>query len=191
MDHRAALLELLRTRAFEKRAVVLASGRPSNFYIDCKQVTLSAEGHVLLGKLLFEEIVRWEAARSIRVAGVGGLTMGADPIASAVSLTSALEKHPIPAFLVRKEPKKHGTQQYLEGGGNIAPGSEVVVVEDVVTTGESAAKAVVRTREAGYQVNLVLGLVDRLEGGREHLTSLDLELRTLFTRRDFMSDSEV
>jgi orotate phosphoribosyltransferase len=179
---------MLKLRAFEKRAVVLASGRPSNFYIDCKQVTLSAQGHVVVGRLLFDEIVKWETSRSAEIRGVGGLTLGADPIASEVSMTSALELHPIPAFLVRKEPKKHGTEQYLEGMGNIPAGSEVVVVEDVVTTGESAAKAVVRTREAGYVVHLVLGLVDRLEGGREHLTGLGLTLVTVFDRRDFLDE---
>lgn len=188
MDHRAALLELLRAKAFEKRPVVLASGRASNFYVDCKQVTLLSEGHVLVGKLLFDEIVAWEKKTTVKIAGVGGLTLGADPIASAVSMTSALEKHPIPAFIVRKEPKKHGTAQYLEGTGNIPKSSEVVVVEDVVTTGESAHKAVVRTREAGYTVNLVLGLVDRLEGGREYLTGQGLTLITLFDRRDFLDE---
>src|SRR5262245_28916103 len=147
-DKKQALLELLRTYAFEKRQVVLASGKPSNFYIDCKQVTLSAAGHVLVGKLLFDEIRAYEERTRRKIGGVGGLTLGADPIASAVSLTSALEKHPIPAFIVRKEPKKHGTAQYLEGMGNIPAGSEVVVVEDVVTTGESAWKAVARSRDA-------------------------------------------
>jgi orotate phosphoribosyltransferase len=187
-DLRDRLLELLRTRSFEKRAVVLASGKPSNFYIDCKQVTLSAEGHLLVGKLLFEEIVRFERSSGKKIGGVGGLTLGADPIASAVSLTSALEKHQIPAFIVRKEPKKHGTEQYLEGLGNIAPGSEVVVVEDVVTTGESAGKAVVRSRAAGLSVSLVLGLVDRLEGGRAHLEGMGLSLVTLFDRRNFLDE---
>jgi orotate phosphoribosyltransferase len=176
------LLQLLRTRAFEKREVVLASGKPSDFYIDCKQVTLSAEGHVLVGEALFDLIQ--STGRPIK--GVGGLTLGADPIASAVSLISAQRGKPIPAFLVRKEPKKHGTEQFLEGLGNIPTGSEVVVVEDVVTTGESALKAVQRARQAGLVVNVVMGLVDRLEGGREHLTAHQVELMTLFDRRNFL-----
>jgi orotate phosphoribosyltransferase len=138
----------------------------------------------LVGKLLFEEIVK----TGRKISGVGGLTLGADPIASAVSMTSALAGYPIPAFIVRKEPKKHGTEQYLEGLGNIAAGSEVVVVEDVVTTGESARKAVERTRQAGLTVRLVLGLVDRLEGGREHLSASDIALVTLFDRRDFLDE---
>ncbi|MCK6551295.1 orotate phosphoribosyltransferase [Myxococcota bacterium] len=186
----AELLELLRTRSFAKRPVILASGRPSNFYIDTKQVTLSARGHVLVGRLLFERIRAYERARGRVIGGVGGLTLGADPIASAVSLTSELEGHPIPAYIVRKEPKKHGTEQYCEGLGNIAAGTEVVVVEDVVTTGESASKAVTRARNEGLVVHHVLGLVDRLEGGRENLEALGLSLDTLFTRRDFLGDDE-
>ena len=119
MSDRDELLRLLRTRAFEEREVTLASGKKSSFYIDCKQVTLLAEGHVLVGRLLLAEIRRWEAAKGRRLWAVGGLTLGADPIASAVSMTSALQNAPIPAFIVRKEPKKHGTEQYLEGIANI------------------------------------------------------------------------
>jgi orotate phosphoribosyltransferase len=186
-----ALLALLRTQSFAKRKVTLASGRPSNFYIDCKQTTLDANGHVLVGRMLFEEILRYEKRSNRKIAGVGGLTLGADPIASAVSLTSALEKHPIPALIVRKEPKGHGTGAYLEGAKNVAPGGEVCVVEDVVTTGASAMKAVERIRDGGFTVHLVLGLVDRLDGGRDNLEREGLELVTLFDRRDFLPDDEV
>jgi orotate phosphoribosyltransferase len=189
MSDRDDLLGLLRTKAFEKREVTLASGKKSNFYIDCKNVTLLAEGHVLVGRLLYQEIRKYEArGAGRRIRGVGGLTLGADPIASAVSMTSALEQNPIPAFIVRKEPKRHGTEQFLEGLGNIEEGGEVVVVEDVVTTGESALKAVERVRAANLSVRLVLGLVDRLDGGRERIQTANAELITLFTRRDFLED---
>ena len=189
MNEKQQLFELLKTRAFEKREVTLASGKKSSFYIDCKQVTLDAIGHVLVGKTLFEEIRAYEARGKRKIRGVGGLTLGADPIASAVAMTSALERQPIPAFIVRKEPKKHGTSAYLEGLSNIPQGAEVVVVEDVVTTGESAAKAVERVRDAGLEVHVVLGLVDRLDGGRERMTSMGIELVTLFDRRDFLADA--
>jgi orotate phosphoribosyltransferase len=191
MSDRGELLELLRAKSFAKREVTLASGRKSNFYIDCKQATLDAAGHVLVGRLLFEEILRYEQQGARKIAGVGGLTLGADPIASAVSLTSALRGHPIPALIVRKEPKGHGTGAYLEGAKNVAPGGEVAVVEDVVTTGGSSMKAVERVRDGGFTVNLVLGLVDRLEGGRENLEAAGLTLITLFDRRDFLSDDEM
>ena len=188
---RAQLLALLTDLAFAEREVTLVSGRRSNFYVDCKQVTLHAAGHVLLGHLLLAEIHAYQARTGRAVGGVGGLTLGADPIASAVSYTSALKDAPLPAFIVRKEAKGHGTGAYLEGMKNVPAGAEVCVVEDVVTTGGSALRAVERVRAAGYPVRLVLGIVDRLEGGREAVEAGGLELVTLFTRRDFMSDERV
>jgi orotate phosphoribosyltransferase len=187
---RARLLALLTERSFEKREVTLASGKKSNFYVDCKQTTLDAEGHLLVGRLLFHEIQRRERETGVRYGGVGGLTLGADPMASAVSMTSALAGAPIPAFIVRKEPKGHGTGAYIEGMKNLTPGTRVAIVEDVVTTGGSAEKAILRAREAGFVVDLVLGLVDRLEGGRQALEQIDVRLITLFTRTDFMPDED-
>jgi orotate phosphoribosyltransferase len=186
---RAELLADLTARAFERRAVTLASGKASNFYIDCKQVTLDGRGHVLIGRLLYEAILIHERKTEKRFDGVGGLTMGADPIASATTMTAALHGRRLPAFLVRKEPKGHGTGAYLEGTKNLPDKGRLVIVEDVVTTGGSAAKAIERTRAAGYQVPLVIGLVDRLEGGREALEAMDVELITLFDRRDFLPDA--
>ncbi len=189
MDHdRSRLLELLTALSFQRREITLASGRTSNFYVDCKDTALSAEGHLLIGRLLFAAIRSYELSAGQKVSGVGGLTLGADPIASAVSLTSALAGAPIPAFIVRKEPKGHGTETWLEGGKNLAPGSTLVVVEDVITTGGSALKAVHRVREAGFVVPLCLALVDRLEGGREAIEREKLDVISLYTRRDFMAD---
>ena len=188
---RADLLTLLTERSFARREVKLVSGRHSNFYVDCKQTTLHPAGHVLVGHMLLDAIHAYEARTGKKIAAVGGLTLGADPIASAVAYTSALKDAPIPAFIVRKEAKGHGTGAYLEGMSNVPDGAEVCVVEDVVTTGGSALKAVERVRAAGYTVNLVLALVDRLEGGRENTESTDVELVTLYTRRDFLSDDEV
>ncbi len=184
----ADLLALLTRLSFERRPVVLASGRHSDFYIDCKQVTLHPDGLLWLGRLLFQRILDYEKSSSVSVAGVGGLTLGADPIAAAVALISAQAAHPIPAFIVRKEPKGHGTGAYLEGTRNLPAGGELIVVEDVVTTGESALKAVRRLREAGFKVNLVLGLVDRLEGGREALAAESVALDTLYNRLDFIPE---
>lgn len=186
---RAKLLEMMAERAFERREVTLASGRKSNFYFDSKQVTLDAVGHVYVGRLVHDAVAQFESRTSTTIAGVGGLTLGADPIASAASLVSALVDHPKPAFIVRKEAKGHGTQSFLEGMRNIPDGSPVAIVEDVVTTGGSSAKAIERVRAAGYQVPLVVALVDRLEGGRENLEAMDVELVTLFDRKDFMADA--
>lgn len=179
---RARLLDLLRTLSFERRKVILASGKESDFYIDCKRTALTAEGHVLVGRLLFERI------RKIRplVRGVGGLTLGADPIASAIALTSFLEHEPIDSFIVRKEPKGHGTGQWIEGRKTIPDGSRVVVIEDVVTTGGSALKAIERCRAENLEPVACVALVDRMEGGRETIEAQAVPLDALFTREDFI-----
>ncbi|MGN6110168.1 MAG: orotate phosphoribosyltransferase [Kofleriaceae bacterium] len=180
---RARLLELLRTRAFAEREVTLSSGLKSNFYIDCKQVSLDAEGAMLIGEL-FHAVVEQVAPGAV---AVGGLTLGADPLATATSIASFRHGHARGAFIVRKEPKGHGTNQWIESAG-IAPGSEVVVLEDVVTTGAATLKAIERARGAGLVVVHAVALVDRLEGGREAVTQ-HTSLTTLFTRRDFLPDS--
>lgn len=185
------LLDLLTELSFAEREVRLVSGRHSNFYVDCKQTTLHPQGQVLVGQLVLQAIHDFEAESGHKLAAVGGLTLGADPIASAVAYTSALKETPLPAFIVRKEAKGHGTGAFLEGMQNIPAGAEVCVVEDVVTTGGSALQAVQRVRAAGYVVNLVVGLVDRLEGGRENTEAANVKLVTLFTRRDFLPDDKV
>lgn len=181
LDGRGRLLALLRERAYERRAVTLASGKSSTFYIDCKQVTLSAEGAYWTGRCLLERI----RTLAPEATCVGGLTLGADPLVSAVAVVSHEEGHPLQGFIVRKEPKKHGTGAWIEGMKAIAPGTPAAVLEDVVTTGESARKAAARAREAGLRVNRVFALVDREEGGREALAREGLLLDALFTPRDF------
>ena len=179
---RARLLELRGELSFERRKVVLASGQESDFYVDCKRTALTAEGHVLVGRLMFERV------RAIRplVRAVGGLTLGADPIASAVAMTSFLAGEPVDAFIVRKEPKGHGTGQWVEGRRTIPDGSRVVVIEDVVTTGGSALKAIERCRAERLEPVACLALVDRLEGGRAAIEAQGVPLQSLFTRADFI-----
>jgi len=182
---RARLLALFTQLAYEKRKVILSSGRESDFYIDTKQASLSAEGHFLIGRLGLAEIrARFPAAQA-----VGGMTMGADPIASAISLTSFLESSsraaPLPSFYVRKEPKGHGTNQWVEGKKGLPAGARVAVVEDVVTTGASTLKAIERCRLEGLEVLGVLALVDRQEGGKEAVLAAGVELWSLFARSDF------
>jgi orotate phosphoribosyltransferase len=179
---RARLLELLRTRSFQEREVTLSSGLKSNFYIDCKQVSLHAEGAALIGEL-FHQIVDDIAPDAV---AVGGLTLGADPLATATSIHSFQAGRPRDAFIVRKEPKGHGTGQWVESAG-LAPAAKVVILEDVVTTGASTLRAVERSRLAGLTVLHAIGLVDRLEGGREAVIA-ECPLTTLFTRRDFLPD---
>jgi orotate phosphoribosyltransferase len=182
MDLRQRLLNLLKEKSYRKGKVILASGKESDFYIDCRPVTLHPEGAFLVGKLLFERLQEVPG----RILGVGGLTMGADPIATAVSLTSYLEGAPMAAFIIRKEPKKHGRGLWVEGIANLPEGTPVAIVEDVVTTGGSTWKAIERAAEEGLKVAKVLALVDREEGGRENLQNRGYELDCLFTRRDFL-----
>lgn len=177
---RARLLELLRTRAFAEREVTLSSGLKSNFYIDCKQVSLDAEGALLIGEL-FHATIEEVAPRAV---AVGGLTLGADPLATATSIASFQRGRPRAAFIVRKEPKGHGTNQWIESPG-LAAGAPVVIVEDVVTTGAATLNAIERARQTGFEVLHAIAIVDRLEGGREAVTK-EVPLTSLFTRRDFL-----
>jgi orotate phosphoribosyltransferase len=179
---RARLQSLLTKLSFERRKVMLSSGKESDFYIDCKKTALTAEGHFLIGRLLYAEI----AKHSPEAVAVGGLTLGADPIASAVSLTSYLAGHPLSAFIVRKEPKGHGTGQWIEGRSGLSDGARVAIVEDVITTGASTIKAIERAEAEGLKVARVFSLVDRLEGGREAVEAKGYRVTALFTRKDFI-----
>ena len=179
---RDRLLQLLTERSFERRKVVLSSGKESDFYIDCKRTALLAEGHYLIGRLLLDA-VRREAPEAV---AVGGLTLGADPLASAVSLTSYLAQTPLHAFIVRKEPKGHGTGAWIEGRSLVEAGAEVAILEDVVTTGASTLKAFERAELEGLKPRHAFALVDRLEGGREAVEATGNRLFTLFTRKDFI-----
>jgi orotate phosphoribosyltransferase len=178
---RERLLELLRTLAFEEREVVLASGNRSNFYIDCKQALLTAEGHFLVGTVICDLLQR----ESPEVRAVGGLTMGADPIASATATVSFHLGRPLDAFYVRKEPKGHGTQKWIEGTKRVRAGTPVAILEDVCTTGGSTLKAIERAREQGLDVRRVICIVDRDEGGRAAVEK-EAPFSALFVRGDFL-----
>ena len=182
MDEKGALKKIILERSYREGTFKLTSGRISDFYIDCKQTTLSAEGAYLCGRLFFEMI------RKIpNISAVGGMTLGADPLVTAVSVVSYLEKAPIPAFIIRKEPKGHGTGSWIEGKANIPEGSRVALVEDVVTTGGTLVTAIERTRQEGFEVGAVLTLVDRQEGGAETLKSEGFDLLAIFTRSELIS----
>jgi orotate phosphoribosyltransferase len=178
---RARMLALLTEKSYAKKKIVLSSGRESDFYIDCKKTILSAEGHYLTGKLMFAGVRESFSA----AVGIGGLTMGADPIASAISLVSFLGGTPLHAFLVRKEPKGHGTGQWIEGLTSLPKDAPVVIVEDVVTTGASTLKAIERARAEGLKPIGAFTIVDRQEGGRETIEASGVPVKSLFTRSDF------
>jgi orotate phosphoribosyltransferase len=182
MTDKERLKEIIIEKSYEKRKVTLASGRESDFYFDGKQTTLHPEGGLLTGKLFFEAIKDVE-----NVQGVGGLTLGADPIATATSIASFLAGKSIPGFIIRKEPKGHGTGAWLEGRKNLSPGSRVVIVEDVVTTGGSSMKAVRRAEEEGLVVLGIVTLVDREEGGRENIEKEGYWLKAIFTKSEILA----
>ncbi|VVB66836.1 Orotate phosphoribosyltransferase [uncultured archaeon] len=176
MNERERLLELLKSKALEIRAVTLSSGRTSNYYLDCKRVTLSPEGAYLTAKLMLE-MIRPE------VCAVGGLTLGADPIVSSIAVLSHIRGRNLSALIVRKEPKKHGTMSFVEGP-SLDKGAKVAVVEDVVTSGASLLRAIERIAAAGYQPVQALTLLDRIEGGKEAIEERGLVLQALFSRDD-------
>jgi len=179
---RARLLALLTERSFERKRVVLASGKESDFFIDCKQTVLTAEGHALVGELMFDALKQLPAH-----VAVAGVELGGCPLASAVAVVSFQRGAPLDAVYVRKEAKDHGSKRLLEGNTRLAPGAAIAILEDVVTTGGSTLKAASKLQDAGYVVAGVVALVDRLEGGREAIEAAGLKLVALFSRADFMS----
>lgn len=183
-DARARLADIIRTRSFGRGEITLASGRKSNFYFNLKPTMLDAEGASLLAELTLD------ALSGEKIDYVGGLEMGAVPIAGAIAQLSFMRGAPIQAFFVRKKPKEHGAKLTVEGlaRGESLQGKRVVVVEDVTTTGGSALKAVEVVREAGGEVAFVFAMVDREEGAAETFKDAGLAFRALFRAAEFLKD---
>lgn len=183
-DPRERLLELLVERSFRVGDFELSSGRRSDYYVDCRTVTMHAEGQVLVGAVGCDAL----EGRGIRPDLVGGLTMGADPISYAIAGESWRRGDPIHAFSVRKRPKRHGGGRRIEGC--FEAGARVVITEDVITSGGSALTACAAVEEAGSEVLAVLGLVDRGEGGAESLRDAGHELISLYTAEELRGAHE-
>ena len=181
---RARLAEIIRKRSFGRGEITLASGRRSDFYFNLKPTMLDPEGAALLAELTFE------ALKDDGLDYVGGLEMGAVPIAGALAQLSWLKGHPIAAFFVRKKPKEHGAKLAVEGlaRNESLQGKRVVIVEDVTTTGDSALKAVEAVRDAGGEVVLVLTMVDREEGATAAFAEAGLTFRSLYKAAEFLKD---
>ncbi|MEM9513085.1 MAG: orotate phosphoribosyltransferase [Cyanobacteria bacterium P01_E01_bin.48] len=179
-ERRLALLYLIRQLAYREGEFKLSSGGQTSYYINCKPVMLHPQGAYLLGQLML-------SALPDETQAVAGLTLGADPLVSAVSLISAIAPDAVPSnvpgVIVRKQPKGHGTAASLEGP-TLPEGSLFWILEDVVTTGASALKACDRVREAGYRVGGILAIVDRQEGGSELYRQAGIEFHSLFTISD-------
>src|SRR5690349_659403 len=180
------LLELrgiIRQKSLRTGDIILSSGKKSSYYLDCRMTTLDPRGALLIARLILERI----RSERIKADAIGGLTMGADPIAAAVAVVSGLEDQPLPAFIVRKEAKSHGTQRSIEGYDGKA-GSRVIVVDDVCTTGDSILKAADKAEEAGYEVDAAFCVVDREEGGTE-LIAKRYPFYSLFTAKELLKDA--
>jgi orotate phosphoribosyltransferase len=183
MRQRERLKQIILEKSYRKGKFKLSSGRESDFYVDGKQTTLDAEGAYLCGKLIFELIQKSQS----KISAVGGMTLGADPLVTATSLVSYLEKSPIPAFIVRKESKKHGTEAYIEGQANMPAGGRVALLEDVVTTGGTLIQVIERVERQGFKVGLIITVVDRQEGGKEALVKAGYDLQSIFTREELLA----
>jgi orotate phosphoribosyltransferase len=179
MYDREALALLIRHKALKFGDFTLTSGKKATYYLDGKQVTLDPEG----ARLVAEGILDLIAKEPRSPVAVGGMSIGADPITAAVVTMSAVRGTPLCGFMIRKEAKGHGTNRYVEGP--VQPGDEVVIVEDVVTTGGSSLAAIERAEGFGLKVIRVIGIVDRLEGGGQALAGRGYPLTSLFTVRDF------
>ena len=171
------LAKLLLEKSYIEREVTLTSGRKSNYYFDCKPTALHPEGSYLIGKLFFDML-------SDNVDGVAGMTLGGDPLVTAVTVVSHIEGRPLPGLIVRKKPKGHGTQNYVEGLKNFKPGQKVVVLEDVITTGGSVLLACQRLKEANLEVDHIFCILDREEGGKKHIEEKGIKLHSIFTREE-------
>jgi orotate phosphoribosyltransferase len=181
-DTRTELFDLIRARSFGRGRILLASGRESDYYIDMRPTTVHPAGATCVGELIVD------ALEGVAVDFVGGLEMGAVPIATAVAIASHRRGRQIGAFFVRKKPKDHGAKKLVEGlpKGETLKGKNVVVVEDVTTTGGSALQAVAALREEGANIVLVLTIVDRLEGAKENFEAEKLPFRALYTADEFL-----
>ncbi len=182
MRERQKLLELILDRALlydPEKGFRLSSGKLSTYYFDCKRITLFSEAVFVVGKTL------WEGLKGKSVEAVGGLTLGADPVVVSVLAYAATQGIPLEGFIVRKEPKGHGTKRWIEGF--VRPGMKTLIVDDVVTTGDSLLKAAKRAEEEGLEVVHLAAIIDREEGGRERLISLGYEFSCVFTFSEIKS----
>ncbi len=180
LEHKRRLARLLKEKSYREGKFTLASGRKSDYYFDCRVTALSAEGSWLIGTLFNDMLA------SLAIKGVGGMTLGADPLVSAVTVISHELGKPLCGLLVRKEAKKHGTGQYVEGLGNFAEGDQVAMLEDVVTTGGSLLTACERVAACGLNIAAVCCILDRCEGGREALAEAGYNLLALYTRQELL-----
>lgn len=180
-DHQT-LAQLLKTHSVKTGKFLLASGQTSSVYVDVKKTSLTGQGAHLIGRGL------WQLARSIQpdLVAVGGLTLGADPLLTAISIAAFQNQSECAAMIVRKSSKNHGTMQYLEMPDGPEPGQPVVAVDDVVTTAGSTLEAISRLRDAGFVIHHAICVVDRQAGGQAALQAAGVQLHSLFLLDDLL-----
>jgi len=182
VSHRQRLAKLLRSKSLVRGEVTLSSGQKSNYYLDCKLVTLHPLGALLTGYCVLELLHEMD----LRPDAIGGLSLGADPIVAATVVVSELENRPLPGFLVRKEAKQHGRQKQIEGLESVR-GKKVVIVDEVCTTGGSTQEAIDAAEREGAEVVGAISLIDREEGGSEKLRT-KYNYRSIFTARELLAE---
>jgi len=176
------LAEIILEKSFQYRTdppFTLASGKTSHYYFNCKTTTMDPEGVFLIGNILFDILA------SSDITAAGGLTLGADPIANALTMISYQKGKPIKSFVVRKDVKGHGTKNAIEG--NVRPGEKVAIIDDVITTGGSTIIAIEKAQDAGLMIDRVVALIDREEGGKENIRKLVDRVDTILTRSEIMN----
>ena len=176
------LRELIREKSLKFGDFTLASGKKATYYLDGKQVTLDSVGAKLIGQGILDVIQNDKAFGELPDA-VGGMSIGADPITAATIVMAAINGVPMRGFMVRKQSKGHGTNQFIEGP--VKAGDRVIIVEDVVTTGGSSLEAIQRVEDAGIKVVGVVAIIDRMEGGAEAFAEKGYVFRSLLTIKDF------
>jgi orotate phosphoribosyltransferase len=180
MDKYDELKELIKKDGVKFGTFVLSSGKTSDFYVDLRKVTLNPKGALLIGSLVFDMI------KNRKADAIGGMTFGADPIALTTAITALQAGKNLSAFIVRKEQKTHGTGNWIEGP--VTKGQRAIVVEDVITTGASALKAIDRIKEQGLEIDMVVAVLDRMDGGKQAIEALGYKVISIFTKDDFIEE---
>ncbi len=185
MSHKQQLISYIKKHSFKqsnKPAFKLSSGEKSKYYFNLKTTTYSSAGQFLVGNLVYNKIQKL----NLRPDAIGGLTLGADPIATAAAFTSYRKKNPLEAFVIRKEPKEHGMKLQIEG--HVKAGDKVIIIDDVVTTGQATIKAIKIAEKAKLKIVAVIVLLDRCEqNGRENVEKCGYPVYPVLTIKDFIS----
>ena len=175
MEQKARLLEILRELSYQEGDFVLVSGKRRSDYIDAKETTLNPEGMFLVGSIMYRMVRELPG-----IEAVGGVSIGGDPLVCSVVLSAYNAGDTLQGFLIRKEPKGHGTNKWIEGGKNLRSGMKVMILEDIVTTGGSSLKAIESTEKEGFEVKGIIAILDRLEGGKEAIESKGYYYKAIF-----------